>query len=81
VKVPLRLPARIVTSLEFESPTARSGIPSPLKAPTATESGFAGRGRGRLSLGGLDSFRAHLRFAGRHLWSCAGQKLSTMTCR
>src|SRR3989442_14312970 len=38
-KVPSPLPSSTETSLESKLATARSGLPSPLKSPTATESG------------------------------------------
>ena len=42
--VPSPRPIRICTSFPFESVTARSGWPSPLKSPTATLVGFSPAG-------------------------------------
>src|SRR5436305_137956 len=38
-KPPLPLPSRMLTLLLLRLATARSGLPSPLKSPTATEAG------------------------------------------
>src|SRR5262249_57478130 len=39
-KAPVPSPKRIVTLLELKLATARSGLPSPLKSPTATDKGL-----------------------------------------